>query len=131
MDPISTDPASGASRPIIAASIVDLPDPFGPANTVSAPGSIVVRRHSGAHPSRPWMPTSSTVIGSPATLTPRFPVADSVAASDCGVMSSKTCSAAVRPSVELWNCMPTRRSGRYASGARINAKTPAYNDISP
>src|ERR1700730_5123916 len=65
---ILTDPASGASRPMIIRIVVDLPDPFGPRNPVTWPGLTSNERSSTATVSwyRFVTPLTSITVSSPA-----------------------------------------------------------------
>ena len=46
-------------------------------------------------------------------------------------MTANAFAAAVTPSSLAWNSAPRRRSGRYASGARISANRPTSSVMSP
>ena len=127
--PTSTLPSAGSASPRTASRAVDLPAPFAPASTVTAPGRHTASSRCGAYPSRLATLRFVNVSSAEVASNPAPAVAEGVAAARSRIVNAR--SAAALPSSAAWNFAPTVRSGRYASGARISATTPASRAMSP
>ena len=74
------------------------------------------------------LPSPSKTMSAPRATTVVLPPSG---AAESASITSNALSAAAIPSSAAWNWVPTIRSGRYTSGARINATIPGSSDMSP
>ena len=123
-------PRSGSTRPRSACTAVDFPEPLGPVSTVTAPGSRVPVSPRGARPCRGPRRRRRRIRSRPGRVDHDRTVGG-VDRDDRSSMTAKALLAAAIPSSAAWNWVPTIRSGRYTSGARISATIPASSSMPP
>ena len=135
-------PPVGAANRSSSASSELLPAPLGPVTATRSPGRIVRDTRSSAARSRPGYISDaplrtirsrrrSACAGGPDPGPGPAGTAGPAAAGRGVSRISQARPAAVTPSMLAWNCRPTARSGRYASGVSSRTSSAVWYGMCP